>query len=62
MPDEIDQAQAHSEAELARNLAAVRAAAEIPAGLPGDCDFCGEWAGRLIGGACAACRDARHLP
>ncbi len=61
MADEIDKAQAHSEAELARNLAAVRAAAEIPAGEPGDCDFCGEWSGRLVGGACCACRDRYRL-
>lgn len=61
MPDEIDQAQAHTEAELARNLAAVRAAATLPTGTPGDCDFCGEWSGRLIGGACAPCRDLRGL-
>ena len=62
MADEIDQAQAHSEAELARNVAAVRAAAVIPEGHAGDCDFCGEWTGRLVGGACAPCRDARRLP
>jgi hypothetical protein len=62
MADEIDQAQAHSEAELARNVAAVRAQAAIPEGNAGDCDFCGEWSGRLVGGACAPCRDARRLP
>lgn len=62
MADEIDQAQAYSEAELARNLAAVRAQAAIPEGHAGDCDFCGEWTSRLVGGACAPCRDARRLP
>ncbi len=62
MADEVDQAQSYSEAELARNLAAVRAAADIPAGLPGECDFCGEHTTRLIGGACAPCRDRWGRP
>lgn len=34
-----------------------RAAAEIPVGSQGDCDFCGYWSGRLVDGACAPCRD-----
>lgn len=63
MADEIDLAQSFVEAEAARGEAAVRAAAAaIPAGSAGDCDFCGEWTGRLVGGACAPCRDARRLP
>lgn len=33
-----------------------------PKGVPGDCDICEEWSGRLIGGACAHCRDKYHLP
>lgn len=39
-----------------------RAAAAIPPGEPGDCDLCGEWFGRLVGGACARCRDKHGLP
>lgn len=35
---------------------------QIPAGVPGDCDLCGEWFGRLIRGACVACRKKYHLP
>lgn len=63
MADLIDQANDHAAAESAAAEAAVRmAATEIPAGEPGDCDFCGEWTGRLVGGACAPCRDARRLP
>lgn len=42
--------------------AAREAAAKIPAGKPGDCDLCGEWSGRLVGGACAPCRDRHKLP
>lgn len=34
-----------------------RAAASIPEGTQGDCDFCGYWSGRLVEGACAPCRD-----
>ena len=32
---------------------------EIPPGVPGECETCGEWSGRLIDGMCAPCRD-RH--
>lgn len=34
-----------------------RAAASMPEGTQGDCDFCGYWSGRLVNGACAPCRD-----
>lgn len=34
-----------------------RAAASIPEGTQGDCDFCGYWSSRLVDGACAPCRD-----
>ena len=37
-------------------------AAKIPPGEPGDCDLCGEWSGRLVGGVCAPCRDRHKLP
>lgn len=39
-----------------------RAAAAIPAGEPGDCDYCGLPKPRLVGGACAHCRDKYRLP
>lgn len=32
-----------------------------PAGKPGDCDLCGDWFGRLVGGVCAPCRDRHGL-
>lgn len=41
---------------------AQNAAAKIPRGVPGDCRCCGENSKRLVGGACARCRDLRHLP
>jgi hypothetical protein len=37
-------------------------ARQIPVGEPGVCDLCGEWSGRLVGGACAPCRDLHRLP
>ena len=62
-PDPIDQA-----AELTARLerygieAAREAAAAIPVGAPGECAYCGEWAGRLVLDACAPCRDRYKLP
>lgn len=58
--DEIDKAQEREQADRDRAIQA--ASAEIPPGDPGDCDICGEWSGRLVGGACAPCRDKYHLP
>ena len=61
--DEVDVAQEHLAAEEeVRNIEASRRASSIPKGVPGECDFCGEWSGRLIGGACAPCRDHYKLP
>lgn len=31
-------------------------------GRPGDCDMCGEWSGRLVGGVCPPCRDKYKMP
>ncbi len=63
MADEIDLAQARAEEDTDRAIAAVRnSAASIPAGQPGDCDFCGTYFSRLVGGACGACRDRYKLP
>lgn len=61
--DIIDQANDHAASEAAAREAAIRrAAAEIPVGVPGDCDFCGEWSGRLVDGICAPCRDRKRHP
>ena len=63
MTDIIDDANDHRDKEEARCIKAVRdEAAKMQTGTPGDCDFCGEWTSRLVGGACAPCRDARGLP
>lgn len=48
--------------ELALEYAIRDAAKDIPPGVAGDCDLCGEYSGRLIGGACAPCREKYKLP
>jgi hypothetical protein len=58
--DEIDRAQQREEEDRARAISA--AAHEIPTGMPGECDLCGEHSMRLVEGACAPCRDKYHLP
>jgi len=60
MSDIVDLANEAMEADLARRIAATRA--DIKPGTVGDCELCGEWSGRLIGAACAPCRDKYRLP
>ena len=63
MADEMDTSSATSDMldDVAlRNIREV--AAKIPDGAPGDCDMCGEWSGRLVGGCCAPCRDRYGFP
>lgn len=63
MADEVDMTDARTEIETADAIAAIAAKAKaIPAGVPGECDLCGEWSGRLVNGACAPCRDRHNLP
>lgn len=63
MADEIDHANERAEADTERAIAAARAvAAAIRGGEAGDCDFCGEYSSRLVGGACAPCRTKWRLP
>jgi len=58
--DEADRAAPEIERSLAEALRNSRA--DIQPGKPGECDLCGEWTGRLIGAACAPCRDKFKLP
>lgn len=57
--DPLDVSARTTEEELERGIAAARG--DIPPGIEGDCDMCGEWFGRLIGGACPPCRDKYGL-
>ena len=59
MTDDADRADQEIERHLAEAMR--RASKEIKSGKPGECDFCGEWSGRLVNGACAHCRDRRGL-
>lgn len=63
MADEADLANQHIEQEMALRLS--RIAYTIPEGPAGECELCGEWAGRLVKGVCSPCRDSyvkRGLP
>ena len=63
MADDLDMTQERLEREQAlRDKARPADPYEPPAGVAGDCDLCGEWSGRLVGGACAPCRDKHGLP
>lgn len=60
MTDEIDRAQERE--ELDRDLALRAAAKPMPAGDPGECEYCWRDLPRIVGGACGACRDKYRLP
>lgn len=63
MTDDIDRANERVDEALGDAIAErQRAAAAIPVGAPGECAYCGEWAGRLVMDACAPCRDRYRLP
>lgn len=60
--DDVDEATERNQRRIDEGIArASLAAAAMPAGKPGDCDFCGEPSMRLVLGACAPCRDRRGL-
>jgi hypothetical protein len=59
MADAVDRANEYAARQLEKHIRAARG--DIPPGKPGECDFCGEWSSRLIGGACAPCRDKYGL-
>ena len=63
MADNVDVTAEQTEVQEAAYIAEIRRkAAEIPKGKPGECERCGEPSWRLVGGACAPCRDKFKLP
>ena len=62
MADECDRSEYFIESVIDDGVAeAMRIARDIPVGVSGDCDFCGEYFSRLIDGACGRCRDFYKL-
>ena len=60
--DEADRASYFIESVVDDHVKeAMRRAAEIPIGSPGECSFCGEKSARLVNTACAPCRDRYGL-
>lgn len=57
LTDDVERVHTESRIKLV-----CKAAAIIPKGEPGECRCCGEYSMRLVGGACAPCRDLRGLP
>ena len=61
MADEVDNANEIAEFKREHAIAEIRAKAQLPAGVAGECDLCGEHSPRLVKGACAPCRDKYKL-
>jgi hypothetical protein len=57
--DEADKANDQAEKRLA--ILIKQATKPLIKGVPGDCDLCGEWSGRLVEGCCAPCRDKYRM-
>ncbi len=62
MADDADTASSDMQLMEDAAIARVRADAEIKPGQSGECFKCEEMSPRLIGGACAPCRDKYKLP
>lgn len=58
--DIIDKANERADKELSAILETLEPY-EIPSGIAGECDYCGEEAPRLINDACPRCRDKYNL-
>lgn len=59
--DDADISEERMEAEMEHVLKNIHEHAEIKPGVPGDCQTCGEWSGRLINGMCAPCMDKYRI-
>lgn len=61
--DEADRATYFIESVIDDHVKeAMRRASEIPEGIAGTCDMCGNDYVRLVNGACGFCRDRYRLP
>lgn len=56
MTDDVDIANDMIEKQMSEAINN-RKPFSLDSGKPGDCDFCGEWFGRLVDGACVPCRN-----
>ncbi|WP_053979426.1 hypothetical protein [Marinagarivorans algicola] len=61
MADDIDTSNDNQQKHTDIHIANIRKQAQLPKGVKGDCDLCGEWSGRLITGICAPCRDLHQV-
>ncbi len=62
MSDFIDQTDEREAVALDALVYAIRNKSTLAPGVAGDCWRCGEWSSRLVGEACAPCRDRYKLP
>ena len=62
MADEIDIANERCAVDMDKTISEIRNKAKLDPGSEGECELCGEWMLRLIGGECAPCRDRYKLP
>lgn len=63
LADVNDLASQYAAVEVASQEQAIRARAQaMPFGCAGECEYCGEPSLRLVGQACAPCRDRYRLP
>lgn len=62
MSDDVDIANDRSAITIDKAVTEIRNKAKLDPGSEGKCELCGEWMLRLIGGACAPCRDRYKLP
>jgi hypothetical protein len=61
MSDDVDIASDRTQLAIDAKVKQISDVAKLDPGTEGDCDLCGEWTSRLIGDACAPCRDRYKL-
>lgn len=62
MTDEVDRSSADTEFLMDAQVRHIGTkVTKIPAGVPGECDKCGEESLRLVDGVCCRCRDKYKL-